>query len=354
MVNEFGLEDSDELCYEDWILDGSLCGHLTSLTICDNCFQTTHLFKLSHFRSLESIQIGVNSFSLNRSIDLDDLFRNGEFLIVCSCILENLNRLKSVIIGDGSFHYYASLHIDGCNELANLRIGSEYPSRSENSCFYYMKQMKLSTPSLSELIIRGSRSLYFLEALIMHQLLHLGVLEIDGVCCLFSIRFVELKHSRSLNRIVFGGSYSCFSASHLHISYMPCLKSIVFNGVSIMGQVTESIISFNPVLESVVIRGTGILDRVNRLELKSLPKLVLLQIHGNDNIRGWGSEECSIHLDNVPLTIMNHSNLFPGIHSSFYLFKHLVIGKRVSRYLVNGLRQLMQESGFYDVQTHSL
>ena len=130
------------------ILDLSIFTLVESIEIGESCFQSVKIFKIEGLNRLKSLKIGNCSFTRARNneatneaklfhilnceslecieIDVECFGSYQEFLI------DGLNRLKTIKIGENSFSYYSngnncdkskSFHILNCESLESIQIG---------------------------------------------------------------------------------------------------------------------------------------------------------------------------------------------------------------------------------------
>ena len=96
-------------------LDLTRFSHLESLIIGEYCFSYVNEVKLVGLSELESVEIGMNSFTKNERGDGYD--PNGQFY------LKNCPKLKSLKMGRYSFSDYTVIEIENVDALEVIEIG---------------------------------------------------------------------------------------------------------------------------------------------------------------------------------------------------------------------------------------
>ena len=92
---------------------------LKRIVIGDGCFGKVRVFELDGLGELESVVIGKRSFRIGSSGRSDG-----------SCRIVNCPKLKSIQIGDWSFHDYHSFELNNLSSLQSIDIGPECFNRA--------------------------------------------------------------------------------------------------------------------------------------------------------------------------------------------------------------------------------
>ena len=101
----------------EWkVLDFSFMPRLRKLEIGDNCFEKVEKVKLNGLNELERVEIGYRS--LRQEDMLDSSFE-----------MTDCEKVKELIIGDGSFNYFTDITIKNAPSLEKIDM--------EGSCFYW-------------------------------------------------------------------------------------------------------------------------------------------------------------------------------------------------------------------------
>ena len=125
----------------EYTLDLSSFSHLKSFECGDSCFNSVNRFVVSGLSQLESIQIGINSFTVIKNSYSERM--NGEFH------LTNCSSLTELTIGRYSFSDYQIFELNNLPNLKSVSIGS-FSSESFN--FYYVENVEfINLPSLETL-----------------------------------------------------------------------------------------------------------------------------------------------------------------------------------------------------------
>ena len=147
-INHLNFTDNTQLKLNEYTLDLSSFIHLKSFQCGDNSFNSVRQFIINGLNELESIMIGMNSFTLSENSYSNRL--NREFH------LKNCQSLRELSIDRYSFSDY---HIFEMNNLPNLKsiiIGSS----SDSANFYYVESIELTDLPSLESIEFGSSSFY--------------------------------------------------------------------------------------------------------------------------------------------------------------------------------------------------
>ena len=94
---------------------------LESIEIGDDCYMNVDIFHINGLKSLKSLKIGMNSFTLLKSGDNweEDKANNNRLFGILNC-----NELESVEIGSYSFSDYGGLfELKNLPELSTIKIG---------------------------------------------------------------------------------------------------------------------------------------------------------------------------------------------------------------------------------------
>ena len=97
------------------VLDLSRFRRLKKLVIGDECFMYVNETRLTGLYSLESVEIGMNSFTQHRNSDGDDPNRH--------FYLKNCPKLKSLKMGRFSFSDYTVIEIENVDALESIEMG---------------------------------------------------------------------------------------------------------------------------------------------------------------------------------------------------------------------------------------
>ena len=96
-------------------LDLSRFSQLKSLSVGDHCFSYVNEVKMIGLIELESVEIGMNSFTQHKNGAGNDLNRH--------FYLKNCPKLKSLKIGDYSFNDYTVCAIENVDALEVIEMG---------------------------------------------------------------------------------------------------------------------------------------------------------------------------------------------------------------------------------------
>ena len=121
-------------------MDLSSFSQLKSFQCTDNSFVSIRQLIVSGLSQLESIQIGINSFTITENSYSERM--NGEFH------LTNCSSLTELTIGRYSFSDYQIFELNNLPNLKSITIGSS----SESFNFYYVENVEfINLPSLETL-----------------------------------------------------------------------------------------------------------------------------------------------------------------------------------------------------------
>ena len=140
-------------------MDLSSFSQLKSFECGDNSFNSVRQFIINGLNELESISIGMNSFTLSENSYSERL--NREFH------LKNCLSLRELSIDRYSFSDY---HIFELNHLPNLKsimIGSS----SESMNFYFVESIELNDLPSLEYVYFGSRSFYSIHDIVLSSMI---------------------------------------------------------------------------------------------------------------------------------------------------------------------------------------
>ena len=140
-------------------MDLSSFSQLKSFECGDNSFNSVRQFIINGLNELESISIGMNSFTLSENSASERL--NREFH------LKNCLSLRELSIDRYSFSDY---HIFELNHLPNLKsimIGSS----SESMNFYFVESIELNDLPSLEYVYFGSRSFYSIHDIVLSSMI---------------------------------------------------------------------------------------------------------------------------------------------------------------------------------------
>ena len=139
-VEERRFIDYSQLEGENRVMDLSSFSQLKSFECGDERFNSVSRFIIDGLGQLESIQIGVNSFTLAKNSY--DKKLNREFH------LRNCSSLTELSIGRYSFSDYYIMELENLPNLKSIIIGSS----SESFSFYYVENVEfINLPSLESL-----------------------------------------------------------------------------------------------------------------------------------------------------------------------------------------------------------
>ena len=110
------------------VLDLTRFSHLESLIIGEYCFSYVNVFNITGLSELESVEIGMNSFTKYKDTYQITPDPNRHFY------LKNCPKLKSLKMGRYSFSDYTVIEIENVDALEVIEIG-ELNQESDN--FYY-------------------------------------------------------------------------------------------------------------------------------------------------------------------------------------------------------------------------
>ena len=110
------------------MLDLSRFRRLKKLVIGDECFMYMNETRLTGLYSLESVEIGMNSFTQHKNTDYITADPNRHFY------LKNCPKLKSLKMGRYSFSDYTVIEIENVDALEVIEMG-DLDELSDN--FYY-------------------------------------------------------------------------------------------------------------------------------------------------------------------------------------------------------------------------
>ena len=97
------------------VLDLSRFRRLKKIVIGDECFMYVNETRLTGLYSLESVEIGMNSFTQHRNSDGDDPNRH--------FYLKNCPKLKSLKMGRFSFSDYTVIEVENVDALESIEMG---------------------------------------------------------------------------------------------------------------------------------------------------------------------------------------------------------------------------------------
>ena len=140
-------------------MDLSSFYQLKSFECGDNSFNSVRQFIINGLNELESISIGMNSFTLSENSASERL--NREFH------LKNCLSLRELSIDRYSFSDY---HIFELNNLPNLKsivIGSS----SDSMNFYFVESIELNDLPSLEYVYFGSRSFYSIHDIVLSSMI---------------------------------------------------------------------------------------------------------------------------------------------------------------------------------------
>jgi len=140
-------------------MDLSSFSQLKSFECGDNSFNSVRQFIINGLNELESISIGMNSFTLSENSYSERL--NREFH------LKNCLSLRELSIDRYSFSDY---HIFELNNLPNLKsivIGSS----SDSMNFYFVESIELNDLPSLEYVYFGSRSFYSIHDIVLSSMI---------------------------------------------------------------------------------------------------------------------------------------------------------------------------------------
>ena len=111
------IEVSDGCCNEEGLTELDLRGfvNLRELKVGNDCFESVNEVRLIGLSELESVEIGMNSFTKNKNGGGNDPNRH--------FYLKNCPKLKSLKMGCYSFSDYTVIEIENVNALEVIEIG---------------------------------------------------------------------------------------------------------------------------------------------------------------------------------------------------------------------------------------
>ena len=131
-VKSISVEKCDD--YQKEVLDLSRFGELVELKIGEACFMYVNELKLIGLSELESVEIGMNSFTKNKNSWGNDPNRH--------FYLKNCPKLKSLKMGRYSFSDYTVCAIENVNALEVIEMGD----LNDWSCnFFYASVLELKS-----------------------------------------------------------------------------------------------------------------------------------------------------------------------------------------------------------------
>ena len=140
-VEEMSFDSYSQLEEDTTSMDLSPFAYLKSFKCRDRSFVSIRRFIVSGLSQLESIQIGINSFTVIKNSYSERM--NGEFH------LTNCSSLTELTIGRYSFSDYQIFELNNLPNLKSVSIGS-FSSESFN--FYYVENVEfINLPSLESL-----------------------------------------------------------------------------------------------------------------------------------------------------------------------------------------------------------
>ena len=158
-INHLNFTDNTQLELNEYTLDLSSFSQLKSFECGDNSFNSVRQFIINGLNELESISIGMNSFTLSENSASERL--NREFH------LKNCLSLRELSIDRYSFSDY---HIFELNHLPNLKsimIGSS----SDSMNFYFVESIELNDLPSLEYVYFGSRSFYSIHDIVLSSMI---------------------------------------------------------------------------------------------------------------------------------------------------------------------------------------
>ena len=115
------------------MLDLSRFKRLKRLVIGDECFMYVNEVKLIGLKALESVEIGMNSFTQHKNGCGNDSTRH--------FYLKDCSKLKSLKMGRYSFSDYSVCEIENVNALEVIEMGE----LNENSYSFYYASLELKS-----------------------------------------------------------------------------------------------------------------------------------------------------------------------------------------------------------------
>ena len=158
-IEELTFMDYSQLEMGLVTMDLSSFSQLKSFECGDNSFNSVRQFIINGLNELESISIGMNSFTLSENSYSERL--NREFH------LKNCLSLRELSIDRYSFSDY---HIFELNNLPNLKsivIGSS----SDSMNFYFVESIELNDLPSLEYVYFGSRSFYSIHDIVLSSMI---------------------------------------------------------------------------------------------------------------------------------------------------------------------------------------
>ena len=130
------IEVSDGCCNEEGLMELDLSGfvNLRELKVGNECFENVKEVKLIGLSELESVEIGMNSFTKNKNSGDNDPNRH--------FYLKNCPKLKSLKMGRYSFSDYSVCEIENVDALEVIEIGD---LNEESRNFYYAASLELKS-----------------------------------------------------------------------------------------------------------------------------------------------------------------------------------------------------------------
>ena len=158
-INHLNFTNNTQLELNEYTLDLSSFIHLKSFECGDNSFNSVRQFIINGLNELESISIGMNSFTLSENSYSERL--NREFH------LKNCLSLRELSIDRYSFSDYHTFELSNLPNLKSIVIGSS--SSSYN--FYFVESIELNDLPSLESIEFGSGSFYSIHDIVLSSMI---------------------------------------------------------------------------------------------------------------------------------------------------------------------------------------
>ena len=158
-INHLNFTNNTQLELNEYTLDLSSFIHLKSFECGDNSFNSVRQFIINGLNELESISIGMNSFTLSENSYSERL--NREFH------LKNCLSLRELSIDRYSFSDYHTFELSNLPNLKSIVIGSS----SESANFYFVESIELNDLPSLESIEFGSGSFNSIHDIVLSSMI---------------------------------------------------------------------------------------------------------------------------------------------------------------------------------------
>ena len=217
----------DGCCNEEGLKELDLSGfvNLRELKVGNECFENVNEVKLIGLSELESVEIGMNSFTKFKSTSLITSDPNRHFY------LKNCPKLKSLKIGRYSFSDYTVCEIENVNALEVIEMGE----LNEASFNFHSASLELNGLMKLKSLSVGKESFENCDRVVFENLPVLTSVEMGWNAFKFNDNNAEsalivrnLTQLVSLTTTIESGVNECFGyPRHIVLESMPSLSSVI-------------------------------------------------------------------------------------------------------------------------------